>query len=319
MPLHAASTPGRGHRYDVAMPPGTRMVIERLRAGPPLLLDGATGTELFPRGVRTPPPLWSAWALVTHPQTVRQIAQDYAAAGAEVVTANTFRTHARNLAMGGLKERAEELTARAIALAREGATAGAPGRTIAIAGSLAPLHDCYRPDLVPPDAECATEHARQARAFVAGGADLILVETMNSIREAVHATRAAVETGLPVVSCAVCHAGAVLYSGEPVGDWARALLPLGAAALGINCTRLDAMDAALAACAAAAPGVPLAAYANIGHEDPALGWDASETPPDAYVAATRGWPARGVRLLGGCCGTLPDHIAALKAAGVAGA
>jgi homocysteine S-methyltransferase len=285
----------------------------RLRdGGPPLLLDGATGADLFARGVRTPPPLWSAWALLTHQPTVRQIARDHVAAGADVVTTNTFRTHARNLAMAGEKTRAEELTARAVRLAREGADASRGVRTVAVAGSLSPLEDCYRPDLVPPDEALAAEHARQARALADGGCDAILVETMNCVRESVAATRAAVATGLPVITCVVCTPGAVLWSGEPVAAWAAAVAPLGADVLGVNCTRLGAIEAALSALAAAAPGVPRAAYANIGQEDPVLGWDSSECPPAAYAQAARGWLASGVRLIGGCCGTLPEHVAALR-------
>ncbi|MCI0343404.1 MAG: homocysteine S-methyltransferase family protein [Planctomycetales bacterium] len=289
-------------------------VLRRLRdGGPPLLLDGGTGAELPRRGIRTPPPLWSAWALVTSPTTLRSIAKDFAAAGAEILTANTFRSHWRNLRLGGLGDRTEELTAKAIALAREGAGAGAPGRVVAIAGSQAPLEDCYRPEWVPKDAVLASEHERQARALAAGGADLILVETMNTIRESVAATRAAVATGLPVFSCVVCREGAVLFSGERVADWTAALRPLGAAALGINCTRLGAIEEALAALAAAAPGVPLVAYANIGESEPVLGWDSSETPPERYTEAARGWIGLGARVVGGCCGVFADHIAALRA------
>ncbi len=77
-------------------------------------------------------------------------------AGAEVLTANTFRTHRRTLAKGGLGERSRELTALAVRLAREAATSA--GRPIFVAGSLAPLEDCYRPDLVPDDAALEREH-----------------------------------------------------------------------------------------------------------------------------------------------------------------
>ncbi len=288
-------------------------VLRRLRdSGPPLLLDGATGAELPRRGIRTPPPLWSAWALVTGQTTLRAIAKDYAAAGAEILTADTFRTHWRNLRLGGLGDRAEDLTAKAIALAREGAAAGAPGRVVAIAGSQAPLEDCYRPEWAPKDAVLGPEHERQARALAAGGADLILVETMNTIRESRAATAAAVATGLPVLSCVVCREGAALFSGEAVADWAAAVGPLGAAALGINCTRLGAMEEALGALAKAAPGVPLVAYANIGESEPVLGWDSSETPPVRYVEAARAWIGLGARVVGGCCGVFAEHIAALR-------
>jgi hypothetical protein len=93
----------------------------RLRAGAPLVLDGATGTELERRGVATRLPLWSAGALDSDPELVRQIHADYVASGVDAVTANTFRTQRRTLAHAGIAERAEELTRRAVALARSAA------------------------------------------------------------------------------------------------------------------------------------------------------------------------------------------------------
>ena len=98
---------------------------ERLRAGRPLLLDGAMGTELQRRGADTRLPLWSARALVDAPDVVREIHREEIEAGAEVLTADTFRTHRRTLSKGGLAERSAELSARAVRLASEAAAAGA--------------------------------------------------------------------------------------------------------------------------------------------------------------------------------------------------
>src|SRR5262245_30418452 len=107
-----------------------------------MLLDGGTGTELLRRGYRTTLPLWSAGALLDRPDLVAAIHADYAKAGAEIVTANTFRTNVRALRKAGLEARAPELNRLAVKLARD---SGAPF----VAGSIAPLEDCYRPDLVP--------------------------------------------------------------------------------------------------------------------------------------------------------------------------
>ena len=106
-----------------------------------VILDGPVGTELNARGVRTELPLWSAAANETHPEVVSAIHRDYAGAGATVHTTNTFRTR-RRLMPG----RWRELTTRAVELAR-----GAVPRSHRVAGSIAPLEDCYRPDLSPPD------------------------------------------------------------------------------------------------------------------------------------------------------------------------
>ena len=141
------------------------------------------GTELERRGAPCELPLWSARALMDDPARVSQIHSDYAAAGAELLTANTFRTQRRTLARAGLGNRAAELSREAVRLARKAANDAGPGRTIWIAGSAAPLEDCYRPDLVPGADELEREHAEHAENLAAAGVDAILVETMNSTRD----------------------------------------------------------------------------------------------------------------------------------------
>src|SRR5262245_11384346 len=137
--------------------------LQRLSGQRPILLDGATGTELNRRGVSTDLPLWSARALLEAPPALSEVHADYARAGAEFVTADTFRTHRRSLARGGQGQRAAELTRLAVSLARAAAQRAAPERAIFVAGSQAPLEDCYSPELVPPQAECEQEHAEMAR------------------------------------------------------------------------------------------------------------------------------------------------------------
>ncbi len=140
------------------------------------------GTELQRRDANTTLPLWSAQALLKDPELVWTIHGDDAASGAEILTANTFRTHARTLAKAGMGERSAELSALAIQLAHQGASLR--GREIFVAGSLSPLEDCYRPDLAPDQASVEREHAAQARFLADAGVDLILAETHNSVREA---------------------------------------------------------------------------------------------------------------------------------------
>jgi S-methylmethionine-dependent homocysteine/selenocysteine methylase len=292
---------------------------DRLRHGAPLLLDAAMGTELARRGSDTAPPLWSARALIESPDLVRTIHEENVAAGAEVLTADTFRTHGRNLKQGldplcleGKKRpTAAELSALAVRLAREAATA----HSVRVAGSLAPLEDCYRPDLVPSDGELSVEHRAQAEALAAAGVDLILVETMNSVRELVAATTAALETGLPVIASMVTDGEGRLLSGESIAEAARALLSLRRkpAALGINCVPARTLGADLGRLAAAAPGVPLAAYGNAGRAlDEPRGLFTDPIDPAAYADLARGWIVTGARLVGSCCGTTADHIAALR-------
>ena len=284
---------------------------ERLRAGRPLLLNAATGTELQRRGADTRLPLWSARALVESPELVSAIHKDEVAAGAEVLTANTFRTHRRTLEKAGLGGRSRELTLLAVGLAREAAEGA--GREVFVAGSLSPLEDCYRPDLVPEDEALEREHRDQAESLAAAGVDAILLETHNTVRELVAAARTARATGLPFVASMVTDGTGRLLSGETIGDAARGLLPLGLDAISINCVPARHLASDLGRLAAAAPGVPLGAYGNLGLPEDESGWTfADELSPQAYAAEARRWLAIGARLVGGCCGTTPAHTAALR-------
>ena len=283
----------------------------RLREGRPLLLDAAMGTELQRRGADTRLPLWSARALVDDSALVRTIHSEEVAAGAEVLTANTFRTHRRTLAKGGLGERSHVLTAFAVALARDAAAES--GRDVFVAGSLAPLEDCYRPDLVPEEEALEREHREQADSLAAAGVDLILLETHNSVRELVAAARAAKETGLPFVASMVTDGAGRLLSGEPIADAVHVLEPLQPDALSINCVPAARLRSDLAVLAAAAPGVPLAAYGNLGLPADDLGWAfTEELSPESYAEHARHWLATGARLVGGCCGTTPVHTTAMR-------
>jgi len=293
-----------------------------------LLLDGATGTELQRRGVDTSLPLWSARALLEAPAVLRAIHADYIAAGADIVTTNTFRTHRRTLTRAGLGERTHELTQLAVTIAREAAQQ--VDRKIFVAGSISPLEDCYAPQLVPPDGELWIEHAEMARDLAQAGCDLLLVETMNTIREAVIAARCAAVTGLPVCVSFVAGlngqppdqidrseidedlATLTLLSGESIEEAVQAVQRLRPAAILINCVPLAYIDRAFAELRAAHHG-PIGLYANVGHADDQVGWTLTDdVQPAAYAQHARQWMRQGAAIIGGCCGTMPDHIAALK-------
>lgn len=282
--------------------------LRGLLSGRPLLLDAALGTELSRRGAPGAPPLWSARAVLERPDLVLDVHRENVAAGADVLTAGTFRTQPRLL--GAF---AREAARRAVALAREAAS-GRPG--VLVAGSLAPIEDCWRPDLVPGDAELARLHARHAGALAEAGADLLLLETFGTAREWLAAAGAAADTGLALVACATTRADGALLSGEPLGEAALALLALPSppAALGVNCVPARRLAASLALLASAAPGVPLAAYGNTGLPlDEAAGAFAEPIAPAEYAGAALAWVALGARLVGGCCGTGAGHVAALAA------
>ena len=278
-----------------------------------LLLDGATGTELNRRGVDTGLPLWSANALLTDEgsRVLQQIHEDYLRAGADILTANTFRTHRRALAPSGNAERALELTRRAVDIARQAVAALPSATTRYVAGSISTLEDCYRPDLVPSDDELRAEHSERVQHLLECGVDVFLIETINSIREASIIAKLAVITGTPVIVSFVCNREGKFFSGESLTDAARELLPLGIAAIGVNCGPTPNLAKPLAELQSACPqDFPLIAYGNIGYADDADGWvNTDAEDPAAYCAHAVRWPAQ---IIGGCCGTTPAHIAGLN-------
>ncbi|AUX28683.1 MULTISPECIES: homocysteine S-methyltransferase family protein [Sorangium] len=271
-----------------------------------VVLDGPLGTELAARGVETPAPLWSAAALLDARgcDVVRAIHRDYARAGATVHTANTFRTKRRQAGAAWA-----ELLSRAVSLAREAVGEVDPRHRVA--GSIAPLEDCYRPDLSPADAR--QEHRALAQALAAARVDVLLCETFPHVGEALVALEEAVATGVEAWVSFTAGPGADLLSPEDVGAAAREAAARGARAVLVNCTpatrTLEHVER-LAAC-----GVPFGAYANAGAEAEGLGWAEGQGRASAarYADLARGWIEAGATIVGGCCGTGPAHIAALRA------
>lgn len=285
----------------------------RLDAGL-FVLDGATGSELERRGIACALPLWSAQGLLEAPDLVERIHRDYAHAGVDCLTANSFRTQHHVLRRAGLGERASELTALAIELARR---AAAERPDVWVAGSAPTLEDCYRPDLVPDDATLEREHARHCEALVAGGADLILVETMGTTRETRAAASAAVATGLPLLVSWVGSSRKTgtgtrpdLLSGEPLEAAIDAVAPFAPAGLLMNCIAPSRVDAYLPTLRAS--GLPFGCYPNLGEPGPDPRDAYSEAiAPEAFAERARHWVSEGARVVGGCCGTRPDHLRAV--------
>lgn len=281
---------------------------DRLAQTRPLLMDGATGTELARRGMNLSAPGWSAAALWERPELLTQIHRDYVAAGAELITANTFRTHARNLQDAGRADQAEHWTRRAVELAREAA-----GNQAYVAGSVAPLEDCYSPQRTPEDAQLRTEHARMAAALVAAGVDLILIETQVTIREALIAAEAARRTGLPFCVSFVCNRRGQVLSGESLREAFEAVLPLEPSALLLNCIPAEEVLGNFAPLGSLLRGTPKGAYANTGRLLPTGSWEATDgAEPAVYAGYARDWMNHGLQLIGGCCGTTPEHISAIR-------
>jgi len=284
----------------------------------PLLLDGGTGRELRRRGVPILDTIWSANALVVAPNTVREVHLDYISAGADVITTNTYGIIRSELAKEGIQERYAELNRLAGRLARQAREEA--GRNVAIAGSLPPLRGSYRPDLVGPFAELLPLYREQVE-LLEPYVDVFLCETMSSAAEGLAAATAASESGKPVwLSWTLDedHSGR-LRSGESVGQAAAAVAHLPIAAFLANCSAPESIAAAMPELAALRRG-PVGGYANAFRPVP-TDWVMEEDGllplredlgPEDYARHVARWRHEGARIVGGCCGTGPEHIARLR-------
>ncbi len=263
------------------------------------ILDGPMGTDLLARGVPTPLPGWSAHALETAPDVVRAIHRDYAAAGATVHTANTFRTKRRQF-----PDTWEALARSAVRLCRESTPAGHR-----VAGSIAPLEDCYRPDLSPPADIARREHGELARALADAGCGLLLCETFPHVGEGLIAVEEAVATGVETWASFTPGPGCDLLTPRDIEGAAAEAVKRGARAVLVNCCPAARTLEFVERLAGA--GVPFGAYANAGRPDDQMGWRPIPAAPARYADLAATWVNAGAAIVGSCCGTGPGHIVEL--------
>ncbi|MEJ2052013.1 MAG: homocysteine S-methyltransferase family protein [Calditrichota bacterium] len=168
--------------------------------------------------------------------------------------------------------------------------------------------DCYRPDLVPTAEELEAEHREQITWLIESGVDVLLFETMNTVREAEICSRIAHGLAFPFFVSFVCHRPETLLSGESVLEAASAVIPFHPLALVINCTHPEIISDTLESLHQNTD-YPLGAYANVGNSVPEQGGTIEHIlPPEAYLRYVKHWMGFGLQLVGGCCGTTPEHI-----------
>jgi S-methylmethionine-dependent homocysteine/selenocysteine methylase len=300
---------------------------QRLKSREPVLLDGAMGTELVRRGVR-----WRKHGLLADADRVQQLHADYLAAGADVIRTNTFqlnpriylnvfrnRDHMRHIGAPGLAELTPKLLRTSVQVARQARARG--GReNVAIAGVLAPLEHCFRPDLAPPFDVARAEQLELARVFAEEEVDLLLAESMNTIAEARAVADVARTVGLPIWISFVIGPEGELLSREPLAQAIAEVEKLGAQAVLVNCAPPADIGGALAK-VKAATRLPFGGFAHIGRFSPPS-WkfeffpqfaETESWPPERYAGEALRWREQGATILGGCCGTTPAHIATLRA------
>ncbi len=276
-----------------------------LKNGGAVLLDGAMGTELYAKGVFVHRAFEEA--NLAQPALVREVHEEYVAAGADILETNTFAANRFRLSAHGLAGKVKELNVRGAEIARE----AAKGRAL-VAGSMGPLGVRIEPFGPTGRDEAREVFAEQARSLAEGGVDLFVLETFShlpEIEEAVRAVRGV--SSLPVIAQLSVVTGGCTREGVAAGEAAARLVAAGADVVGVNCSEALAALEALEAMREAVE-VPLAGQPNAGQPRSVEGRNLYLASPEYLVAWAKRAVRAGVRFLGGCCGTTPDHIRALR-------
>jgi 5-methyltetrahydrofolate--homocysteine methyltransferase len=281
-----------------------------LDGGRVFLADGATGTNYqdmgLPAGVA--PEEW----VLDAPERVQELHSRFVAAGSELILTCTFGATAPRLADGPLAGRAVEVNRRAAELARE--VAGSDG--VLVAGSAGPTGQLPEPYGLLTRDVAVSAYAEQARGLVEGGVDLIVLETFFALDEAlwaVEGVRSATDAPLAVTFS--FDQGTRTMMGLSPTEVVDAFAPLGLAALGANCGRsLADMDAVVDELVACAPGVPLWAKPNAGVPRIVGDQVVYDADPETLARHVASYAERGVAVVGGCCGSTPEHVAAIARA-----
>lgn len=289
--------------------------IEDLLAERPwLLCDGATGTNYFAMGLEAghPPELWN----VEHPERVAGLHRSFIEAGADIILTNTFGGNRLRLMLHGDQDRAAELNATAAQIARK--TADAAGRPVLVAGSMGPTGGLMAP-LGEMTMEEATDAFReQALALRDGGADLLWIETLSSTEEADAAMTAATQAGLPIVITMSFDTGGRTMMGVKPDQLPQVLSELSATpfAFGANCGvgAAELVATIIGVAKTAQEGAILVAKGNCGVPRMVDGEIRYTGTPELMADYARLALDAGARLIGGCCGTTPEHLRAMREA-----
>ena len=267
--------------------------------------DGAMGTLLLDRGVPVDHCLEEL--CVSEPNRVRVIHDEYVAAGARVIETNTFGANAVRLQRFGFEDRVAEINKAAAQLALKAAR----GKDVCVAGSVGPLGigEAEADERGIDRAECFRE---QIAALIEAGVQIIFLETFVGFEEMEIALRARPQSDCLVVSLFACEPEGCLQSGMPLVDAFARCHELGASIVGTNC--LSGPHAMVQLFERLPAGDLLAAYPNAGYPRYTEGRYVYPTDPNYFATAARELAAQGARLIGGCCGTTPAHIAAVAQA-----
>jgi len=274
-----------------------------------LVADGATGTNYQAMGLPpgTAPEEW----LFEAPERVLELHRAFVDAGADLILTDTFGATPLRLQHTTLAGRVHDVNVRGVELAREAADGKAP-----VAGSMGPTGHLFEPLGPLTRGECVENYADQAAALTEGGADLLVLETFFALDEGLAAIEGTKRVSdLPLVVSFSFDQGTRTMMGLSPTEMVEAVGPLGVAAIGANCGKsLGEADTVVAELVAVAGDAPVWAKPNAGV--PKIVGDAVvyEADPEMLAAHARRSAAQGARVVGGCCGSTPEHVAAIARA-----
>jgi 5-methyltetrahydrofolate--homocysteine methyltransferase len=284
-----------------------------LAEGGPILADGAMGTMLFAAGLQfgDPPEVWN----LSQPEVVRRVQRGYLEAGSRIVMTNTFGGNRLRLQLHGLEHRVAELNRTAAIILRTEVDA-AGGRAL-VAGDIGPTGEIMAPLGTLSDEEAVDVFAEQAAALIAGGVDLIWIETMShlsEIRAAIQGVRQ-VSAGIPVIATMTFDTRGHTMMGVSPEQAVTALAALGVDAIGGNCGNgPDELLPVIERMRAVAPDVTLVAKSNAGMPELVDMRAVYRADPATMADAGLAFQAAGARIIGACCGSTPAHLKAMAEA-----
>ncbi len=283
-------------------------LIQKLVREGSVVTDGAWGTELQARGLTVGefPDIWN----LLHPEKVTEVAEAYVAAGSRIILTNTFGANRLRLGGHNLEGRTVEINRQGVEISRR-----ACGHRAFVFASIGPSGKLLVAEETT-ETELREAFEEQAKALAAAGADGLVVETMADLTEATIAVRAAHGTGLPVVGCMVFDSGKEkdrTAMGVTVEQAARGLIEAGADVIGANCGQgITGFIRVCARLRTVAADCPIWIKANAGLPELVDGRAVYRTGPDEFAASIPALTAAGANFVGGCCGTNPAFVRALR-------
>jgi len=281
--------------------------LDRLRSGEILVSDGATGTNLQARGLMRG--MASEQWVLDNPEAIVRLHRDFIEAGSNIVLTSTFGGTALRLEHNDLHVRAAEINRRAVELARQ----ASGGRPVLVAGSMGPTGHLLEPLGPLTRGDAVKAYADQARWLAEGGADLLLIETQFDLAEAAAAVEGArLVTRLPLICSFSFDMGRHTMMGVQPAQVAREFTALDVDVIGVNCGRsldenLEALKAMRTATDKPIWMKPNAGLPRMGDDDAAI----YDVTPAMMGEAAIQWRAVGAQVIGGCCGTTPEHLRAI--------